>query len=192
MAEKTKANKDFTSWEESERLMSNGKNAFKVFRKFKKQLKAEAMSGKANCINVYPAIPFVVKYPTPDKWIIADPSGIEPQITEKLQEKLQAKVFADYLDECKDNVKQNAKIYELLVQQVIGKSSMDIIRNHADWADIDNKEIQSDWVGLYNLMVKTHVTKLGRSSPEDKHLAVNGIRYELARLKQNVGVSTAQ
>jgi hypothetical protein len=83
-ARDSKSSKDFTSWEESDRLTSDGKNAFKVFRKFKKQLKAEAMSGKANCLNTYPATQFTVKYPTPDKWTLVDPDGNTTVMTEKL------------------------------------------------------------------------------------------------------------
>jgi len=63
----------FSSWTESEKLHKSGKNAFKVFRKLKKQLKAEAYSGKATSIEQYPAVPYVVKFPTDSSWTPIDP-----------------------------------------------------------------------------------------------------------------------
>ena len=54
----------FTNWADNDKLHKNGKNAFKVFRKLKKQLKAEAFSGKASSLDKYPAEPYVVKLPT--------------------------------------------------------------------------------------------------------------------------------
>ena len=63
----------FTNWNDSEKLQKNGKNAFKVFRKLKKQLKAEAYSGKATSIDTYPAVAYKVKFPEADSWLPIDP-----------------------------------------------------------------------------------------------------------------------
>ena len=49
-----------SEWKEHEKLQPSGKNAFKVFRRLKNQLKAEAFSGMATALNSYPAIAYVV------------------------------------------------------------------------------------------------------------------------------------
>ena len=53
-------NKKFTEWKAEEKLKGNGSNFFKVLRKLSKQLKAEALSGKASCLEKYPATSYIV------------------------------------------------------------------------------------------------------------------------------------
>ena len=71
-------NKKFTEWKAEEKLKGNGSNFFKVLRKLSKQLKAEALSGKASCLEKYPATSYVVPYPLPNSWIPTVPLGAEP------------------------------------------------------------------------------------------------------------------
>jgi hypothetical protein len=183
----------FTNWSESEKLQKNGKNAFKVFRKLKRQLKAEAYSGKATSLDTYPAVAYRVKFPEADSWLPIDPTGNSPiVISLELQEKLKAKVFENYLDEVRDYARQDEKIYELLIQQVCSHESLEVIKADPGWKLIDNKEVQSDWISLYNLMIKTHVIQIGGVSSEAKLISANDTRYELYHFKQGSNTSSSQ
>ena len=153
----SKVNK-FTEWTSEEKLKVNGTNVFKVIRKLKKQLKAEAYSGMANSINKYPAVPFQVEYPKENSYLPENIAGEIPfKLTPALEEKLRTKALEDFVDEKKAYVVQNAKLYEHLAQQVIGPESMEVIKSDPDWKKLDGKTVQDDWCGLYNLMIKTHV-----------------------------------
>ena len=183
----------FSNWNESEKLQKNGKNAFKVFRKLKKQLKAEAYSGKATSLDKYPAVAYKVKPPSESSWKLTDhvDSTVSP-ISLELQEKLKIKAYENFMEEVRDYEKQDEKIYELLLQQVCSQDSLEVIRADPEWKKIDGKLIQNDWVAFYNLMVKTHVIQVGGVSSEAKLIAAADARYELYHFKQSATTSSTQ
>jgi hypothetical protein len=64
------------------------------------------------------------------------------------------------------------------------------VKSHADFKAIDGKKSQDDWVGLYNLIIKTHIIELGGESKEAKLITKKEIKKELEGITQNAGVST--
>ena len=131
----------FTNWADNDKLHKNGKNAFKVFRKLKKQLKAEAFSGKASSLDKYPAEPYVVKLPTDSSWMPKDIVDSPLLLSQNVQEKLKIRMLEDYMEEVKTYRRQDEKIYELVVQQVCSPESLEVMRADPDWKRMLNIHI---------------------------------------------------
>jgi len=178
--------KRFTAWKAEEKLKGDGSNFFKVLRKLSKQLKAEALSGKASCLEKYPATPYILPYPLNNSWIPKPADGTtDITLDEGIISELKKQVFKDYLSELKAYAKQDQKIYELFVQDVNSEESMAAIKVEAEWAEIDGKIIQDDWVKLYNLMVKTHIIQSGGNTAESKTVVKTKVKKDLESFKQN-------
>ena len=183
----------FSDWDDASKLKKDGSNTFKVIRKLKKQLKAEAYSGMASSLDNFPAQLYQVKLPKDKSWLPED--GIEDsgfKVSAAMEEKLKIKVFEDFMDERKARREQDGKIYELLTQQVFSAESLEIIKADPDWKKLDGKESQDDWCGLYNLMIKTHVIQLGGASSEARLIAQNTARYDAYSLKQSSATTSTR
>jgi hypothetical protein len=177
----TSGSKKFTDWKTEDKLKGDGTNFFKVLRKLSKQLKAEALAGKASCIEKYPASTYIVPYPRNNSWIPVPPVGADLIVLDEgIENELKKQVFKDYLGEVKAYAKQDQKIYELFTQQVNSEESLSALKADADWGPIDGKLIQDDWIGLYNLMVKIHVIQAGGITQEAKTIAKTKVKKVLA------------